>query len=131
MLTFWNRRMRTRMYGGVRGRGLAPPPVISSIDGKLLINSYSNYSPQNFQLTKKINGLPLQRWQTTCFIAAKAALFHSEGPCADRHKFALLVRNSAFRRDRTVRLMHDACRYGEDTVSGWHDKMHVQITRYR
>ncbi|WP_415841658.1 hypothetical protein, partial [Paenibacillus macerans] len=22
LLTFWNRRMRTRMYGGVRGRGL-------------------------------------------------------------------------------------------------------------
>ncbi|MDF9844954.1 hypothetical protein M2105_005999, partial [Paenibacillus sp. PastF-1] len=25
LLTFWNRRMRTRMYGGVRGRGLAAP----------------------------------------------------------------------------------------------------------
>ncbi|WP_221621482.1 hypothetical protein, partial [Paenibacillus rhizophilus] len=24
-LTFWNRRMRTRMYGGVRGRGLTAP----------------------------------------------------------------------------------------------------------
>ncbi len=25
LLTFWNRRMRTRMYGGVRGRGLVTP----------------------------------------------------------------------------------------------------------
>ncbi len=25
LLTFWNRRMRTRMYGGVRGRGLTAP----------------------------------------------------------------------------------------------------------
>lgn len=80
---------------------------------------------------QKINGLPLQRWQTTCFIAAKAALFHSEGPCADRYKLALLVRNPAFCCDRTVRLMHDACRYGEDTCSGRHDKMHVQIARHR
>lgn len=25
LLTFWNRRMRTRMYGGVRGWGLTAP----------------------------------------------------------------------------------------------------------
>ncbi len=33
LLTFWNRRMRTRMYGGVRGRGLIPPSY--SIIGNL------------------------------------------------------------------------------------------------
>ncbi|MDF9843815.1 hypothetical protein M2105_004870, partial [Paenibacillus sp. PastF-1] len=31
LLTFWNRRMRTRMYGGVRGRGLAAPSYSISI----------------------------------------------------------------------------------------------------
>ncbi|WP_234533178.1 hypothetical protein, partial [Paenibacillus pseudetheri] len=34
LLTFWNRRMRTRMYGGVRGRGLAAPSY-------LILHSYS------------------------------------------------------------------------------------------
>ena len=37
LLTFWNRRMRTRMYGGVRARGLAAPCYSITTSGRLLL----------------------------------------------------------------------------------------------